>query len=295
MKRTHKLSIFNANHDFAWGVRKRLEFIEFRLFWEGKINRIDLMSTFNISVPQASADFSKYQKIAPGNMLYNKSEKFYYTSPNFKPIIIEPSSEQYLLQYISIDLGIVDPKKSFIGFIPPAETVPIPWRRIEPIILRKILHAIKFKEALMIEYQSLTRIEKITRWISPHALGFDGFRWHCRAYCYIDNFFKDFILGRILKIIDKRNSEINPKEDKRWETIITVKIGPNPELAENHRKIIEYEYGMKNGKVSIQVRSAMLFYLLNNLGLSVREDDRSSYIRHIVLLNEEKIREVKNS
>lgn len=291
----NKFSTSNNNYEFTWVIKKRLEFIEFRLFWEGRINRSDLMSVFNISIPQASADFSKYQKMVPNNMLYDRSGKFYYASPNFKPIIIKPSSEQYLLQYISINLRIIDPKKSFIGFKSPIDIVPIPQRRIEPIILKNILHAIKFKEALMIEYQSLTRLEKITRLISPHALGFDGFRWHCRAYCHIDNFFKDFILGRILNVVNKKDSGINPKEDKKWETFITVKIGPNPELEENYRKIIEHEYGMKNGEVSIQVRSAMLFYLLSNLGLSIEEDDNSSYIKRIVLLNKEEIRKVKNS
>ena len=37
-----------------WGVEKRLEFIEFRLFWEGGINRADIMERFGVSVPQAS-------------------------------------------------------------------------------------------------------------------------------------------------------------------------------------------------------------------------------------------------
>jgi predicted DNA-binding transcriptional regulator YafY len=147
----------------------------------------------------------------------------------------------------------------------------------------------------MIEYQSLTRLEKINRWISPHALGFDGFRWHCRAYCHIDNFFKDFILGRILRVVDKKNSEIDPKEDKKWETFITVKIGPNPELEENYREIIEHEYGMENGEASIQVRIAMLFYLLNNLNLNIEEEGDSLYKKRIVLLNKEEIKEINNS
>ena len=37
-----------------WGVERRLEFIEFRLFWEGGVNRADLIEMFGVSVPQAS-------------------------------------------------------------------------------------------------------------------------------------------------------------------------------------------------------------------------------------------------
>ena len=44
-----------------WGVEKRLEFIEFRLFWEGGINRADIIERFGVSVPQASKDLSLYE------------------------------------------------------------------------------------------------------------------------------------------------------------------------------------------------------------------------------------------
>ena len=36
-----------------WGVGRRLEFIEFRLFWEGSINRGDLVEAFGVSVQLA--------------------------------------------------------------------------------------------------------------------------------------------------------------------------------------------------------------------------------------------------
>ena len=40
--------------ELRWGVAQRLEFIEFRLFWEGRVNRSDLMEQFGLSVNQAS-------------------------------------------------------------------------------------------------------------------------------------------------------------------------------------------------------------------------------------------------
>ena len=44
-----------------WGVEQRLEFIEFRLFWEGGVNRSDITACFGVSVPQASKDLSQYR------------------------------------------------------------------------------------------------------------------------------------------------------------------------------------------------------------------------------------------
>ena len=31
-----------------WGVERRLEFIEFRLFWEGGVNRSDITDMFDV-------------------------------------------------------------------------------------------------------------------------------------------------------------------------------------------------------------------------------------------------------
>lgn len=289
MEQTSNSLISKQNRVLPWGLEKRLEFIEFRLYWEEKINRADLISVFNISIPQASADFSKYQKIAPRNMVYDKNGKFYCASPNFKPVFIKPSSEQYLLRFFAIKSGVLQPQKSFLGFISPVGSVPIPWRRVEPNILKGVLRAIKYKKSIAIEYQSLSRPEKLTRWVSPHALGFDGFRWHCRAYCHIDNFFKDFVLGRIFNIVDERNNEINPDKDLKWNTFVEVKIGPNPKLTEEQRKIIEYEYGMKNGETSIEIRASMLLYLLNQLGVETKIGNKTFQKQYITLLNSEEV------
>lgn len=290
MDNNDKLLKSQQNHRLPWGVERRLEFIEFRLFWEERINRGDLISFFNISVPQASADFSKYQELAPGNMIYDNKGKYYYVSPDFKPVLIAPSAEQYLVRYIVETSGLLQRHKSFLGFIPPADTVPLPWRRVDPIILRDILRAIKKQKAIAIEYQSMSRPEKLTRWVSPHALGFDGNRWHCRAYCHIDEVFKDFVLGRILNISAERDSKIDPKTDIEWESFITVKVGPHPQLSEGQKKIIEREYGMTNGEASIVVRRAMLYYLISRIGLT-RGYDKTLQKPLIVLLNTEEVQE----
>ncbi len=45
--------------DLRWGVERQLEFIEFRLFWEGHVNRGDLMSAFAVSANQAPTDLNR--------------------------------------------------------------------------------------------------------------------------------------------------------------------------------------------------------------------------------------------
>ena len=292
MEDKHNTLKYKNLHPFTWGVEKRLEFIEFRLYWEERINRSDLTKVFNISIPQATADFNKYHEIAHGNMLYDNRGKYYYASPGFTPKLITPSAEQYLLRFLAVDMGINKPENSFIGHLAPISTVPTPWRRVEPAYLKIILLAIRDNHSIEIDYQSLTRTDRVKRWISPRALGYDGFRWHCRAYCHKTNRFKDFNLGRINSIEDKRENDMDVPNDINWETTITLKIGPNPKLSQSQQAAIKKEYGMKNGESAIEVKRAMIFYLLNRLGLSVEDEEPTTYQKkqHIVLLNIDEVR-----
>ena len=58
-------------------IRKRMEFIEARLFWEGAISRKDLTDCFRISNPQASKDLKQYSELAPENIYYDHHNPHY--------------------------------------------------------------------------------------------------------------------------------------------------------------------------------------------------------------------------
>lgn len=86
-----------------WGVRRRLEFIDFRLFWDGRFNRSDMAETFGISAQQASADIARYEREAPNNLTYDRAEKAYRRTENFAPAFIGETVERYLLQLVAIE------------------------------------------------------------------------------------------------------------------------------------------------------------------------------------------------
>jgi hypothetical protein len=71
-----------------WGLEQRLEFVDFRLYWEGGINRSDITDRFGVSTPQASKDLTLYATKAPGNLSYDKSAKKYVAADTFKPVFI---------------------------------------------------------------------------------------------------------------------------------------------------------------------------------------------------------------
>ena len=75
-----------AKVNARWGQERRLAFIDFRLRWEGRINRSDLTDFFGISVPQASLDISRYMEFAPQNLQYDRSARVYLATPEFRPL-----------------------------------------------------------------------------------------------------------------------------------------------------------------------------------------------------------------
>ena len=268
-----------------WGVEQKLQFIEFRLFWEGHVNRSDLIEKFGVSPNQASGDLNRYIALAENNMIYDKSARTYVRGPGFKPQFLEPDASRYLAQLRSVADGILDREDSWIADLPPYAAAPTPVRGVNPTTLRSVVGAIRRSEAIEVKYQSLSSPEPRWRWIAPHAIGFDGFRWHTRAFCLTDDCFKDFLLSRILDIRGSRESETSADEDRDWHSEVTLEVGPHPDLSETQAKVIALDYGMQGGKAKIKVRRALLYYALRRLGLDTDPAARRPQEQQIVLLS----------
>ncbi len=278
--------------DLRWGVAQRLEFIEFRLFWEGRVNRSDLMEQFGLSVNQASADLNRYIGFAPDNMVYDKSARTYVRGPNYAAQFLKPDASRYLAQLRSLADGIMDSDDTWIAELPSYDAAPTPARGVNPVTLRSVVEAIRRSEAIEVKYQSLSRPEPSWRWIAPHAIGFDGFRWHTRAFCLTDEIFKDFLLSRMIEIRGSRKNEISGEDDRDWNTEVKLEIGPHPALSETQAKVIALDYGMRGGKAKIKVRRALLYYALRRLGLDTDPSAREPTDQQIVLLNREALHEI---
>lgn len=272
-----------------WGQDRRLEFIDFRLQWEGSLNRADLMAFFNISTPQASLDIARYTALAPNNLVYDRSSRTYVASPEFVPHFSTSSPSRYLRELLASADGLIAPEESFLGWRPDFSTVPTPGRTLDNAMLVTLLKAIRERQALQVAYQSMTRPEPTERLLSPHALGHDGFRWHVRAFCHKRQEFRDFVIARLLIIHGIATSNVDPADDHEWHNILTLVLAPNPALSPAHQRIVELDYGMQEGQVEFRCRQALLFYTLKKLGFD-RAEQPSPRIQHIVLKNETELK-----
>jgi len=272
-----------------WGVEPRLEFFEYGLFWEGHVNKGDLIDTFGISVNQSSTDLNRYLNLPPENMEYDKSTKTYVRKSGFEAQFLEPNASRYLSQLRSLSVGIIDTSERWIGAVPEYDAAPTPARGVNEITLRTIIAAMRPNEAIEVRYQSLSQPVPRWRWIAPHAIGFDGFRWHARAFCMSDTTFKDFLLSRILVTRGSKPSGTNNLTDTDWHGEVSLEIGPHPDLSESQQKIIALDYGMHGGRTKIKVRKALLYYALRRLGLDTAPSARDPQDHQIVLLNKAEV------
>ena len=263
----------DVTSELRWGVERRLEFIEFRLYWEGGINRIDIMDQFGISMPQASKDLTLYQELAPGNMAYDKSEKRYLAAVRFAPRFLRPDPDQFLSQLRTAANHAVPLDETWLSKIPRLDSLPVLHRKVDPNFLRTILDAMRNEHALEILYQSMNpnRPDPVWRGISPHAFGYDGLRWHVRAFCHIDSKFKDFLLSRCLRYRPAGEALGKSSDDKEWTELVDVELQPNPMLSKAQQLVISQDYGMKDEKLTVEIRKSLLFYFERQFRLDVAE------------------------
>lgn len=267
-----------------WSQERRLQFIDFRLQWGGRINRRDVTDFFKISVPQASADIARYAEMAPGNLEYDTSSRTYVATPAFVPRFDSSGARQYLSQLLALERQILTSDQAFLAFRPPIASVPLPTRTIESRTLALMLQAIAERAKLQIRYQSIARDEAQERFISPHAFGYDGVRWHVRAFCHLREGFKDFVFGRISAPGMPVASDANPADDNEWHTNVDLILKPDDSLTSQQRRGVEIDYGMKNGRVTVSCRQAMLFYTLRTLNFESSGLPRKSE-RQLVIAN----------
>jgi len=244
-----------------WDQLMRYRFIEVMLLWEGRLNSKHLMDFFGFARDKASTEINNYIKLAPKNLEYDSSLKAYKPSPDFKAIFTQGHIEEYQQLVVRHTGQELIAAHHF-------DVLQAPLRNIDPHLVQAILKACRENRRIDIAYLSISAPDYQDRIIAPHALAFDGLRWHVRAWCEKNNNYRDFVLSRFNGIAeDEGPSEHCAEQDLNWKTWVDVVIEPDPRLEAKQRRIIELDYQMEKGQRIIPCRAAMLFYLLRRLRL----------------------------
>lgn len=272
-----------------WGQERRLEFIDYRLRWDGQINRSNLTDFFGISVPQASLDITEYTKLASNNMEYDTRARVYRATEAFQPVFQSSAVERYLEDLLRVAVQPDVPYGSFLGWQSPVAGVPKLGRRLNADVVGEILRAIRENGSVEVTYQSMTDPEGSERKLTPHALVHDGNRWHARAYCHKRNDFRDFSLTRIKRAQYAGPDHERASMDTAWNKMVDVVLTAHLKLSPAKRRLIESDYSMENGEMHLECRQALLLYLLFQLNLTEDQAVQRPEVIQLALKNRDEI------
>ena len=268
-------------------IRRRFEFIEFQLNWEGTVGRKKLQDQFTISPQQATNDLTAYFSACPGNMIYDPRQKTYVPGPKFRPTLTRGDASEYLMQLDMLHHGYREEGETWTTSVPVFDAVSAHSRRISPKVLKHVLECMRFRSCLKARYISLGSKSAESRTMLPHAIASDGHRWHVRAYDIDKARYSDFVLSRLEQTKPGRQLEQDIPEDTAWSTYVNVILTADPSLDRSKKERLEFEYEMKSGRLRLTVRLAMLFYYLRHYGFDPHEtkngqlSNKSSFLLNI--------------
>ncbi len=260
--------------EMKWGTRQRLQYIEVMAYYYGVVSRNDVARAFGISDPAATKDLALYGKLAPDNLIYKQSVFGYVPGPTFEPVIADLSPAAVLPMIAHNLTGMCGPYGEVRIFGIPAESLPIPARLPSREITAQVLRAVAQRKKLRLHYHSLSdRESEHARIIEPHALCHNGLRWHIRAYNEETFDFRDFVLSRIgdAEMLEEQ-AESSPQYDEEWVETLVLELIPHPGLPEKKRLSLLLDYSAEAGIITINVRRALLGYLLQQLSVDTTAD-----------------------
>jgi len=263
-------------HEIKFATRQRLQFIEVMAYYTGSISRSMLARAYGISDPAATKDLKMYNDLAPDNLEYNPSLFSFVPSTSFDEVFADLSPQAILPMFAQNLLTIDNPSGNEPIYGISVEDLPFPVRLPDKAVLAQIVRAIKSGSQLEVTYHSLSNRDDdkgASRIIEPHALVNNGLRWHVRAYNHDSYDFRDFVLSRFTSAqLLSTPAESSQNYDDEWMELITVKLQPHPGLTDKQRTALSYDYDIKDNVIELEIRSALVGYLLQQLKVDTTPD-----------------------
>ncbi|MGB5446874.1 MAG: WYL domain-containing protein [Psychromonas sp.] len=244
---------------------KIFQLIDALLMWEGQFNASDLKELLSVSRSTAQNSISIYKKQFPNHYTYSQSAKTNLVSECFSAHYWQGNFRDYQ-QFLG--------KKSSHN-LTDLDTVCSLHNPLHHKTLRLLNHACRKKLTLEVDYGSLSDAGNVDgRIIAPHNIVMDGLRAHVRAYCFKNNAYRDFIVGRFRSmpiIEDKAAAGIGAEFDENWNSNVALIICADPALSQSQKENIEMEYQMQNGQRIVETPIALLPYVIKRLRLDTRQ------------------------
>lgn len=278
--------------DVKWATRQRLQYIEMLAYYGGAVTRSDVARAFGLSDPAATKDLKLYNDLVPGNLQYNHAVFGFVPGDAFTPAFADlgPAAA---LPVMAANLAVAGgPYGAERIYGLPAASLPLPVRLPPAAVLAQVTRAIRGRRKLRVSYRSLTaRDSEAARIIEPHTLVDNGLRWHVRAYSVDTCDFRDFVLSRFAAAeCLAEAAESGEDYDDDWVEAVRLLLAPHAGLDDARRHSLLLDYGAAGEVIEIEVRRALLGYLLQRLRVDTTADhslNPNAY--QLMLLNRDEV------
>jgi hypothetical protein len=278
--------------DVKWATRQRLQYIEIMAWYAGAVTRSDVAKAFGLSDPAATKDLKLYGDLAPGNLVYNHSVFGFVPAAGFAAVFADLAPAA-ALPVIAANLAVANgPYGADLIYGLPTASLPLPARLPAAPTLAQITRAIHGRRKLRVSYRSLSgRDSQGARILEPHTLVNTGLRWHVRAYSEDSCDFRDFVLSRIVAAeCLETPAESGEQYDDDWVERVDMKLAPHRGLDAARRESLLFDYGAAGEVIEVNVRRALLGYVLQRLGVDTTpEHSLNPNAYQLMLLNRDEI------
>ena len=262
---------------------ERFKIIEIIAYWEGSINASILCNFIGVIPRNATTEIQAYNEVVPIPLEYNASKKIFVPPNQYKPIYISTEWNLYhehLVRFAHLYQKGLWHSNSI-------DVISSDFNHINSEITRTIHECIKNKTSFKAKYHSMNNPRGLTRTFHPHAIAFNGVRWHMRAYSEEHGEFRDFNLSRISKPSNIGDSNVDSLNDHDWHHFITIKLQPHPSLDIYQKKLVLSDYGHIN-EFKHELRASMVKYFIKFYSISISQND-NPMDKPLSLINKEEL------
>ena len=238
--------------------------------WEGRLSRGRLINILSLSGIRVSQLLREVREETPDWFEWDSKSKSYFVNDTiYKKTQAElkaGTSDLSLAAY----LAEADIHADLAPGAGPVTVAPWGFSQVNPYVFSRIRLSIEQGTRLKLEYRSMRMPEPHQRTVEPHSLVQAGRRWHMRGYCLETGDFRDFVLGRIAKLVmlDEK-AEAPTAEDTKWNAVVKVRIHAHPKLTAGQQDLVRSEYFDGTSARVHSCRGALLPYLVQELRLAL--------------------------
>ncbi|KXS55424.1 MAG: transcriptional regulator [Marinobacter sp. T13-3] len=258
--------------------RQTLRFAAFDclLYWERSVNTrllAEYLATPQDTIKQA---FTQYRSFySPHDIIYDSVAKRFHPSATFHPKFTLGTIQEYvaLIERYQKHQSVLALSHQPLQWL---DHGPSYHHQPDPLIFANIIRCIREQKPIQITYASWQHPEGQQRVIHPHAVAQSHNRWHCRAFDDFHQEHRDFNLGRISNpMILPDRIYVDGAKDRPWNTIIAIRLAPNPDLSPSCQAMIEREYNMDGDhELKLRCRLSMAQYVIQSLPVVDPRDPR---------------------